>query len=351
MPAGITNTDQMMYVGQEPWHGLGTKLEEAATAEQAIQAASMDWNVVKQPVYIQLPTTGGLLNSLSYQEIPNKVAIKREDTGAVFAIMGKGYEPVQNVEAFEFFDAVVGEGQAIYHTAGTLQGGKIVWILAKLPYAIDKVEGDSIDTYVLLMNSHDGSSALRMMNTNVRVVCQNTLNATGVNDLKRIGFYGRHTKNIKNKADEARFMIERINAYNAWFEEQVDRMINTQMTIDEVDVFLKELLYFKKDEQKPELYAEQQDGRLVTAYDTVMDAMQHPTNLIGGMEGTQWQAYNAVTWYVDHERPMRGVTSDSEVSSKRLENSWLYGGNDLRMRAQNILLREEDIQKFIPVGV
>lgn len=349
MPAGITKTDQMMYVGQEPWHGLGTKLEEAATAEQAIQAAEMDWNVVKEPVYLQLPTQN---DHRSYQEIPGKLAIKREDTGDVFAIMGKGYELVQNVEAFQFFDEVVGEGQAIYHTAGTLQGGKIVWILAKLPYALDKIPGDSIDAYVLLMNSHDGSTALRMMNTNVRVVCQNTLNATGVNDLKKIGFYGKHTKNIKTKADEARAMINRIGVYNAWFEDQVDRMINTQMAIDEVDLFLKELFDFKKDEKKPQLYAEKQDGRLTDAYDSVMNAMTHPTNLVGGMEGTQWQAYNAVTWYLDHEKPVRGVTTDLDVASKRLERSWLYnGGNGLRTRAQNILLREEDIQKFTPVGV
>ena len=338
MAAGITKTDQMMYVGQEPWHGLGVEVKEAATAEQAIQAAEMDWSVVKEPVYIQLPTQN---DHRSYTEIPGRVAIKREDTGDVFAVMGKGYEPVQNVEAFEFFDAVVGEGQAIYHTAGTLHGGKVVWILAKLPYAMDKIPGDSIDAYVLLMNSHDGSTALRMMNTNVRVVCQNTLNATGVNDLKRVGFYGKHTKNIKTKTEEARAMIDRIGVYNAWFEAQVDRMINTQITIDEVDLFLKELFQFKKDEKVGDqraYYAEKQDRRLVAAYDSVMDAMVHPTNLVGGMQGTQWQAYNAVTWYLDHEKPVRGAATGLEADSKRLESSWLYGGNDLRMKAQNILM-------------
>jgi hypothetical protein len=118
MPAEITNTngrDEMFYTGKTPWHGLGTKLDGPATAAEAIAAASLDWTVDTVPVYLD----GGV-------EIPGKKAVVRTDTGLVMNVMSDRYTPLQNVDAFAFFDAVVGAGEAIYHTAGSLQGGRKV---------------------------------------------------------------------------------------------------------------------------------------------------------------------------------------------------------------------------------
>jgi phage/plasmid-like protein (TIGR03299 family) len=131
MPAGITGSDGMMYTGAIPWHGLGVKLDNPATAEEAIKAAELDWEVETRSVYQY--AISDTRQFYSHLEIPNKNAIVRKDTNEAFAIMSNGYEPVQNKDAFGFFDSVIGQGEAIYHTAGSLYGGRKVWILAKLP--------------------------------------------------------------------------------------------------------------------------------------------------------------------------------------------------------------------------
>ena len=196
MPAGITETDGMAYVGRVPWHALGTKVEgDAMTAKEAIEAANMDWEVKLQPIYVQTPQL----------TIPEHRAAVRQDTQTVLGIVGNRYHVIQNTEAFSAFDAIVGAGDAIYQTVGTLWGGKKMWILAKLTagrYTLDN--GDALESYILLDNSHDGTTALRMRLTQVRVVCSNTLSmATG----KRASFYARHTAGINSKISQERELL------------------------------------------------------------------------------------------------------------------------------------------------
>ena len=198
MPAGITATDGMMYTGNAPWHKLGVKLDNPATAAEAIEAAQMEWSVITKPVYARNQAGG-------FEEVDGKRAIVRADTQEVFTIMGNGYEPVQNKDAFSFFDAVIGQGEAIYHTAGSLYGGKRIWVMAKLPDDIKITPDDVIQPYILLSNSHDGSTALRMQITPIRVVCANTLSvALGSNG----GFYAKHTRNVMQRAKDAREVKE-----------------------------------------------------------------------------------------------------------------------------------------------
>ena len=142
MPANI-NT--MMYVGEKPWHGLGKRLENAATSAEAIKAAGLDWKVTKEPLFLE----GGT-------RLEKALATVREDTGAVLGVVGKVYQPLQNKDAFKFFDAVVGIKEAMYHTAGALGDGECVWILAKLPGVVRVVGDDITEKYLLLTNRHDG---------------------------------------------------------------------------------------------------------------------------------------------------------------------------------------------------
>jgi phage/plasmid-like protein (TIGR03299 family) len=319
MPAGITATDGLMYTGATPWHGLGVKLDSPATAAEAIAAAGLDWTVIKKPVYVR-NIHGG------FEEVAGKAAIVREDTQEVFTIMGDGYEPTQQRDAFNMFDGVVGLGEAVYHTAGSLFGGRKIFVLARLPEDIEIVPGDVVQPYILLSNSHDGSQALRMQLTPIRVVCANTLSAA----LRGGGgFYAKHTKNVLARASEAREVLGLAHAYYEMFARQVDQLVNTRMTVIEVQEYLQRVYRFKGDQT----YGDQ-DHRILKAYETTLDLLGHPTNTVGGIQGTKWAAYNAVSYYVDHERPVR---NGAYANDRRLDASWFGNGAELRQRAYDLL--------------
>ena len=330
MPAGLYENDEMMYVETTPWHRQGVRLDNPATAEEAIAAAKLDWKVETQPVYVRGDSRSASLyhdGSNGYKEVPNKKAIVRKDTDEVFTIMSDGYQPVQNSEAFTFFDEVIAQGEAVYHTAGSLFNGRKIWILAKLPNDITINKVDVVQPYILLSNSHDGSNALRMQLTPVRVVCANTLRFA---TRGQGGFYGKHTKNVMAKAGEAREVLGLAEAYYEMFAKKADQLLNTTMTIIDVQQYLQSVFQFKVDTT----YAEQ-DHRLVSAYESTLDLLNHPTNNVGGMAGTAWAAWNAVTYYVDHERAARGALDQRD--DKRLNASWFGTGADIRQRAYDLL--------------
>src|SRR5467141_3457753 len=143
MPHQLSETDgkvEMMYVGEKPWHGLGQKLDKPATSVEAIQAAHLDWDVIKVPLFTK--------QRGRYRDILNKFGVVRADKfskgdTAILGIVGTSYKLLQNRQAFAWFDGIVGEGRAIYHTAGALGDGERVWILAKLPGEI-RVVGDDV---------------------------------------------------------------------------------------------------------------------------------------------------------------------------------------------------------------
>jgi phage/plasmid-like protein (TIGR03299 family) len=155
------------YFGDTPWHGLGTRLEEPANAELAIQAAGLDYQVELQ----DMTTPRGSL-------VPGRKAVVRSDTDDVLGVVSDSYTTIQNHECFSFLDSIVSAGELKYHTAGALGKGEKVWMLAKLPGEIRLKDSEDVtEQYLLLSNSHDGRSALRVFFTPIRVVCANTLGA------------------------------------------------------------------------------------------------------------------------------------------------------------------------------
>ena len=156
--------ETMMFVGRErPWHGLGTMVEEAPDSREALIAAGLDWDVVQRPVFTQ----DGV-------KVPGYFANVRQQDGSILGVVTSRYKVVQNRDAFAFTDALLGDGVR-YETAGSLMGGRKTWILAKLPTRYI-IQGEQILPYLVFSNTHDGSGAIKIAMTPIRVVCNNTLN-------------------------------------------------------------------------------------------------------------------------------------------------------------------------------
>lgn len=162
---GITSSDHMVSLRQKPWHGLGVVLPAEVSTWELFKLSRLDWEVEMVPVYTDQPEE-------STQEVCGYKAIRRQDTKEIFSIVGDGYTPIQNKEVFEFVDGLIANG--IYETAGSLFGGRSVWILIKLPEA--RILGERYDNYLLVAAGHDGKMGMRIINTPVRVVCNNTMN-------------------------------------------------------------------------------------------------------------------------------------------------------------------------------
>jgi phage/plasmid-like protein (TIGR03299 family) len=324
MPSGITKTDGLAFVERTPWHGLGVRVEGGAmTAAQAMSAAGLDWNVNKEPLF-HLSADG------QYREIENRKAIVREDTGTVFATLSNLYEILQNLSSFAFFDSVIGTGEAAYHTAGSLFGGKRIWLLAKLngDYTLDN--GETLESYVLLDNSHDGSTAVRMRLTPVRVVCSNTLAAATARDAE---FSARHTRSVAAKVGEARDLLGLNAAYMSRFLDQCNRIAAQAWDSDRMVYLAKDLLGLDENREMAD-----QKGALGRAGETMVGLFAGGT---GNAGKTRWDAYNAVTEYLDYVKGGRSIDSvgatDDHAVAQRFESGRYGDGRRMRERAWSIL--------------
>lgn len=222
------NVESMFYAGREkPWHGLGTQVEEAPTSADALRLAGLDWTVQRKPIQV----CGG-------RKVDNFFANVRSSDGAVLGVVSDRYQVVQNAEAFAFTDALIGgEGQVHYETAGSLMGGRKIWLLAKLPDT--EIVGDKTEPYLCFSNTHDGSGAIRVCMTPIRVVCNNTLNIA-LNGAKR-AWSVRHTGDIQAKLQEARMCLDMANKYMDKLAVYADQMANKTVTDEQIAKILDEM--------------------------------------------------------------------------------------------------------------
>lgn len=223
----------MFYSGEVPWHGLGTKLEHPATSSEAITAAGLDYVVATKSLK-------AVLRTKQYVDVENHFATIRIDTGAVLGIVGSRYNPIQNHEAFAFFDSLVGSDEAMYHSAGSLGRGERIWLLAKLPGCI-KVHGeDIVEKYLLLTNSHDGSMLVRAKLTPIRVVCQNTLTAAleGPEEEVRI----RHTPSACSRIEQAHKLLGLTNILYSQLDEIFKSMAQRSISSHELSTYVNNLI-------------------------------------------------------------------------------------------------------------
>ena len=291
MPALV---ETMMYNRTVPWHGLGTKVDEAPTSADALRLAGLDWTVEQKNIQL----CGG-------SKIQNYKANVRSSDGQVLGIVGDRYKVIQNSEAFSFTDDIIG-GDVRYETAGSLNGGKKIWLLAKLPET--EIAGDKTEPYMCFANSHDGSGAVRVCMTPIRVVCNNTLNLA-LDSAKR-AWSVRHTGSLQSKMHEARTCLRMANTYMGALAEKADRMANTTITRDQLNMILDEL--FPVDEHSTDR-EKQNVKKLRDEYMVCYFA----ADLIK-FRDTAWGAYNAMSDMITHNAPLRKTENYRENNWGRL---------------------------------
>jgi phage/plasmid-like protein (TIGR03299 family) len=319
MPADIATTngrDAMMYAGAAPWHRLGKRLDAPATAAEAITAAGLDYSVELQ----SLKTETDL-------RVPRRKAVVRTDTKAVLGVVSRGYSPIQNRTCFDFLDSVVAENGLRYHTAGALGKGERIWMLARLPSHIRVKNSDDVtEKFLLLSNSHDGSSALRCFFTPIRVVCANTLTLAHLQH-RGEGITIRHRGNLAAKARDALGLAQ---VFFDDLEGRIDRLASHSPTSAQLQVYFKTL--FPDPEERRATRAENVRTALTELFESGMGQD------IPQIRHTAWAAFNAVSEYVDHVKPTRG-RDDDDRTSKRLESSLFGTGAALKSRAFDLALR------------
>lgn len=226
------NVETMFYVREKPWHGLGTEIKEAPTSADALICAGLDWQIVQKDIY----TNEGIV-------ISGYKANTRNTDDAVLGIVSDRYKVVQNEDAFQFTDDLLSEG-VTYETAGSLQGGRKVWMLAKMPERYF-IAGDEITPYMVVMNSHDGSSGIKVAMTPIRVVCQNTLNLA-LDSAKRV-WAAKHTENVLNRVHEARETLHLAEAYMRQLGHGIERLSRIKLPDYKVIEFMKEFFPVTED--------------------------------------------------------------------------------------------------------
>ena len=287
MPA---NVETMFYVREKPWHGLGTLVAEAPASADALICAGLDWRVEQKDVY----TGDGSL-------IPGYKVNLRSTDNAALGIVSDRYKVVQNEDAFQFTDDLLGEG-VTYETAGALQGGKKVWMLAKMPQRYS-IAGDEITPYLVVMNAHDGSSGIKVAMTPIRVVCQNTLNLA-LNRAKRI-WTTKHTENVLSRVHEARETLLLAEAYMGELGRGIDALSRIRLTDKKVMEFMQE--FFPVTEDLPEVQKKNNLRMLSDMQHRYFDA---PDLSHVGRNG--YRFVNAVSDFATHADPIRKTKNYNE---------------------------------------
>lgn len=311
----VAAVDTMMYAGQLPWHGLGTYVgEEDVLSFEALHLSGLDWEVEKMPLFTHFDD----LQEIA--EVPTHRVVVRSDNSAQLGVVGKNYSCLQNKEGFEFLDALVSEGAMKYHTAGSLRGGKAVWMLGKIG-STEVVPGDQVDQFILGHNCHDGSGSFRVLPTTVRVVCANTA-ALAIRKGKGQGVAIRHTRNMKLRVADAQKVLGLAVEAHAANEDYLKLLATIQLTKVKVNEIINALIPLP-DEGNPTKALNQQ-SQLVNLFENGVGQD------IPGVAGTGWAFHNAVTEYTNYHRISRG--------GHRFESAMFGSGSKFVEKANQLLV-------------
>ena len=310
-------------VKEKAWHGLGQIVEGYPNSAEALKYAGLDYTVEKRKLFTfdneNEATNEDIEIKIPEIAVPNYYATMRTDNETVLGVVGKDYEVAQNIDAFSFFDAIVGGEGIQYETAGALGKGERIFITAKLPGYIKVGSNDLIEKYLFLTTSHDGYGSIMAAFTPIRIVCNNTLNAALRNCSNSIKI--RHTENAKDRLAEAHKIMGISNQLSSQMEEVFNHWAKVPITDKEVQKLIQMAMVPNK-----EVLHNIQTGQLdelSTCFKNMCDNvfeynMTSPTQATETTKGTLFGAYNSITGYFQNVRSYK----NDEAKIK----SVLYGG-------------------------
>lgn len=343
----------LMVAGKAAWHKLGVHIESATDSANAINLAGLNWRVVKVPLSYR-DATG------TVREQTESYALIREDTGAMLGGVGSRYAPIQNAQGFEFLDSVLGEFGAKYESAGSIHGGKKVFMTVRLPGQDFSVNGtDEVQAYAVLFNPHDGSGVANCFPTSLRPECANTCRVAVDRDSGK-GIKIRHTGNVATKIESAKHALGLAVKGFDGFRQSAELLAKTQLPDVKQyanDVLDQVLDVTAEDAAKgPELLAsllkprtaeeratfEKCIGRKIERRDSfitdILERYESSTNGVNGMRGTAWSAWNAVTEFSDHSTLNRFKGSEHTRQSRRFESAIAGDGDEMKQVAFSMAL-------------
>ena len=322
-----TGTASFVSAREHAWHRLGTVLPEAFTAAQAMTHAHLGgWRVRKEP--LQTVTVGP--DGVDTLDIPGRFATVRTNPFTSrpepLGVVGEQYTPIQNEDHCDLLDALVDESGAHFETAGSLKGGRQVFVTMRMPETMQVGGVDPVTTYLAALNSHDGSSAFRLLVTPVRVVCANT-QAAAISRA-RSSFSIHHTSGAPGQIAAAREALGLTFRYVEAFQVEADRMIERTMTEAEFARLVGQVWPI---EASPTARVEANaNKRRLSLVQLFSDS---PTNT--GIRGTRWAGYQAVTEYLDHAAPVAKTVRDA--AAMRAERVVTGAVTELKVKAFDLL--------------
>lgn len=331
----IFELDSPTYGSNKPaWHNLGTVVAGQPTSADAIRLAKMNWTVGLEPVLADNGQGGFFEVDNAYLTARQDLA--KDDSRRILGVVKGRYQPIQNADCFAIADDLVGESGARFETAGTLRNGRIVWLLAKLPSRIT-VKDDQLEKYLLLKSTHDGSGALQVMCTPVRVVCWNTLSMAvrGAKTAQSVSI--RHTSNARARIDEAKRVLGLADSYFNAQAEMLDYLSGVQLPPEKTRAFLQTLI--------PDPAEGANKTRAVNARREI--GSLYLGGQKGGnqtaVKGTAYGLLNAVVEYSDHRRTTRVGSGSVSKAESRMESVLWGSGADLKQKAVDLLLEQIEL--------
>lgn len=293
----IDGVAQHVYVGETPWHGLGKRVPADLSPEQMLKTAGLDWTVNKVPMYY---------DAGHGQVQTNSQALIRSSDNKLLTVVSDSWNPVQNHEAFDFFNDFVTAGDMQMHTAGSLKNGQIVWALAKINDSFELFGGDKVEGYLLFSNPHQFGRSIDIRFTSIRVVCNNTLTYA-------LEETGKHAVRINHRSkfnsDQVKDTLGIAHNKLSTYRQQAELLGSKRWNIETLDDYFQKVFPSNRKDERASRHAEEAMSIIHT---------QPGANFA---EGSWWQALQTVTYMVDH---VVGRSQDS-----RLTSAW-YGGNKNR---------------------